>query len=182
MESAPASARLVTVTIPGPAGPLEGLLRLPPRPAGAAVVAHPHPRLGGTMHTKVVHRVARLLADAFGLASLRFNFRGVGASAGLYDGGPGETEDLVAAAAWFRPQYPSGPFVVAGFSFGAICALHAARRLSPDILFLVGVPVGRSPDLRASRARAASSGSKGRRTRTAPRRRRGASRPSAGGT
>src|SRR5512143_2735680 len=105
METARATARLVTVTIPGPAGPLEGLLRLPPRPAGTAVVAHPHPRLGGTMHTKVVHRAARLLADAFSLASLRFNFRGVGASAGAYTGGPGETEDLVAAASWLRERY-----------------------------------------------------------------------------
>jgi hypothetical protein len=143
MELAPGAARLVTVTIPGPAGPLEGLLRLPPKLAGAAVVAHPHPQLGGTMHTKVVHRAARLLAGAFGLASLRFNFRGVGASAGRYDGGAGETEDLVAAAGWIRERNPSGPFVLAGFSFGAICTLHAAPRLLPDVLFLIGVPLER---------------------------------------
>ena len=140
MDLAPATARLLSVTVPGPAGPLEGLLRLPPDPAGAAVVAHPHPRHGGTMHTKVVHRAARLLADAFGLASLRFNFRGVGASAGAYTGGPGETEDLAAAASWLRERYPDGPFVLSGFSFGSICVLHAAGRLDPDVLFLIGVP------------------------------------------
>ena len=145
MESLPDAARLVTVTIPGPAGALEGLLRLPPRPAGAAVVAHPHPLHGGSMHTKVVHRAARLLADAFGLASLRFNFRGVGASAGRYDGGAGESEDLVAAGGWIRGQHPSGLFVLAGFSFGSICALNAAPRLAPDVLFLIGVPIGLFP-------------------------------------
>jgi alpha/beta superfamily hydrolase len=142
-------ARLLALTVPGPAGPLEGLLRLPPRPTGAAVVAHPHPLHGGTMHTKVVHRAARLLADAFGLATLRFNFRGVGASAGSYDGGPGETEDLAVAARWIRERYPSPPFVLAGFSFGSICALHAASRLAPDVLFLIGVPIGAVPALPA---------------------------------
>lgn len=95
------------------------------------------------MHTKVVHRAARLLAGAFGLASLRFNFRGVGASAGRYDGGAGETEDLVAAAGWIRERHRAEPFVLAGFSFGAICALHAAPRLLPDVLFLIGVPLER---------------------------------------
>jgi uncharacterized protein len=149
VEGLPDSARLVAVTIPGPAGPLEALLRLPPRPLGAAVVAHPDPLRGGTMHTKVVHRAARLLADAFGLASLRFNFRGVGASAGRYGGGPGETEDLAAAAGWIRERQPSRPFVLAGFSFGSICALHAASRLAPDVLFLIGVPIGRFPALPA---------------------------------
>jgi len=143
MEPLPDSTRLLAVTVSGPEGPLEALLRLPPRPSGAAVVAHPHPLQGGTMHSKVVHRGARLLADAIGLATLRFNYRGVGASAGRYDGGPGETEDLVAAAGWIRERHPSRPFVLAGFSFGSICALHAAPRLAPDGLFLIGVPIGR---------------------------------------
>ena len=149
MDVSPVSARLVAATIPGPAGPLEALLRLPPRPLGAAVVAHPDPLRGGTMHTKVVHRAARLLADAFGLAALRFNFRGVGASAGRYDGGTGETDDLAAAAGWIRGLHPSGTFVLAGFSFGSICALHAAPRIAPDVLFLIGVPIGRFPALPA---------------------------------
>src|SRR5512140_1003066 len=99
-------ATLSSVVIPGPAGALEGLLRAPAAPKGAAVVAHPHPGRGGTMHTKVVHRAARLLSQRFSLETLRFNFRGVGASAGAYDGGAGEAEDLVAAAGWLRARRP----------------------------------------------------------------------------
>ncbi len=138
-----ADATLVPVTIPGPAGALEGLLRSPATPAGAAVVAHPHPQHGGTMHTKVVHRAAKLLSSRFALAALRFNFRGIGASAGAYDEGIGETEDLVAAGSWVRTREPNGPFVVAGFSFGSLCALHASPRLAPDVLLLIGLPVDR---------------------------------------
>jgi uncharacterized protein len=136
-----APAKLSSFEIPGPAGPLEALLRSPAVPAGAALVAHPHPRHGGTMHTKVVHRTARFLSNRFSLAALRFNFRGVGASAGEYDGGAGETEDLVAAAAWLRTRQPGGPFVLSGFSFGSLCALRAAERLVPDVLLLIGVPI-----------------------------------------
>lgn len=131
--------------IPGPSGPLEALLRHPAARTGAAAVAHPHPVLGGTMHTKVVHRAARVLSERFGLATLRFNFRGVGRSAGEYSGGPGETADLIAAARWLRRRQPDGPFVLGGFSFGAVCALHAASALTPDVLLLIGVPTGRYP-------------------------------------
>ncbi|MFI5119597.1 MAG: alpha/beta hydrolase [Thermoanaerobaculia bacterium] len=142
-----APVKLSSLEIPGPAGPLEALLRSPEIPAGAALVAHPHPRLGGTMRTKVVHRAARLLSGRFRLAALRFHFRGVGASAGTYDGGAGETEDLVAAARWLRARQPDGPFVLAGFSFGALCALRAAERLGPDVLLLIGLPTDRNePD------------------------------------
>ncbi len=138
-----ADATLVSVEIQGPAGPLEGILRAPALPAGAAVVAHPHPRHGGTMHTKVVHRAAKLLSERFSLAALRFNFRGVGASGGSYDEGRGETEDLVAAGEWIRRRQPGGPFVLSGFSFGSLCALRAAARLVPDVLLLIGLPVDR---------------------------------------
>jgi alpha/beta superfamily hydrolase len=138
-----APAKLTSPEIPGPAGPLEALLRSPAVPAGAALVAHPHPRLGGTMRTKVVYRTARLLSERFSLAALRFNFRGVGFSAGEYDGGAGETEDVVAAAAWLRALQPDGPFVLSGFSFGSLCALRAAARLAPRVLLLIGVPIDR---------------------------------------
>jgi len=142
-----APAKLTSPEILGPAGPLEALLRSPAAPAGAALVAHPHPRLGGTMRTKVVHRTSRLLSERFSLAALRFNFRGVGASAGEYDGGAGETEDLVAAAAWLRALQPDGPFVLSGFSFGSLCALRAAARLAPRVLLLIGIPIDRDePD------------------------------------
>ncbi|MDL2718529.1 MAG: alpha/beta hydrolase [Acidobacteriota bacterium] len=139
----PAPERLSSLEIPGPAGPLEALLRVPAAPRGAALVAHPHPMHGGTMHTKVVHRAARLLAQRFSLETLRINFRGVGASAGVYDGGVGETEDVVAAAGWLRARRREGTFVLSGFSFGSLCALRAAARVSPEILFLIGVPVDR---------------------------------------
>jgi len=95
------------------------------------------------MRTKVVYRTARLLSERFSLEALRFNFRGVGASAGEYDGGAGETEDLVAAAAWLRALQPDGPFVLSGVSFGSLCALRAAARLAPRVLLLIGVPIDR---------------------------------------
>ena len=95
------------------------------------------------MHTKVVHRAARLLCERFAFAALRFNFRGVGASGGAYDDGRGETDDLVAAGRWIRARQPGGPFVVAGFSFGSLCALRAAPVLGADVLFLIGVPTDR---------------------------------------
>jgi uncharacterized protein len=139
----PIPESLLSFEIPGPAGPLEALLRVPAAPRGAALVAHPHPRHGGTMHTKVVHRAARLLSQRFGLEALRFNFRGVGASAGTYDDGAGETEDLIAAARWLRARRPDGPFVLSGFSFGSLCALRAAERVAPEVLLLIGVPIDR---------------------------------------
>jgi alpha/beta superfamily hydrolase len=135
------SARLVSTFIDGPAGRLEALLRLPAAPRGAAVLAHPHPLHGGTMHTKVVHRAARLLSDRFSLAALRFNFRGVGASHGSHDEGRGEVGDVLAAAQWVRREVPEGPLVLGGFSFGSLAALGAATRLGCDALFLIGLPL-----------------------------------------
>ena len=134
---------MTPLALPGPAGSLEALLRSPAHPAGAAVVAHPHPLFGGTMHTKVVHRAAKLLADRFHLAALRFNFRGVGASEGRYDEGRGETDDLVAAVRHARGRFPGGPLVLAGFSFGSLCAARAAEVVEPDVLLLIGVPLDR---------------------------------------
>jgi alpha/beta superfamily hydrolase len=144
--------RLLPVSIDGPEGVLEGLLRVPAESRGAAVVAHPHPLHGGTMRTKVVQRAARLLSDRFGFAVLRFNFRGVGSSAGTYRGGVGETQDLIGASRWLRSLHPAGPFVLGGFSFGSVCALQAAPVLLPDILFLIGLPTRRYRSLPASPA------------------------------
>src|SRR5438309_972241 len=134
------ASRLVSEAVPGPAGDLEAILQIPAHPAGAAVVAHPHPLHGGTMHTKVVHRAARLLADRLGFAALRFNFRGVGTSAGTHDEGRGEVEDVIAAARWLRQRQSAGPLVVGGFSFGSVTALRASAALSPDALLLIGFP------------------------------------------
>lgn len=104
----------------GPAGRIEGILQEAggPDPRRAALVCHPHPLGGGTMHTKVVHRTARALAGA-GHHVLRFNFRGVGASEGVHDGGPGEREDARAALAHLKTLHPDLPVTLAGFSFGA---------------------------------------------------------------
>jgi len=143
MRDVAASARLLPAVVPGPAGSLEALLRLPEAPKGSAVIAHPHPLHGGTMHTKVVHRAAKILADRFSLAALRFNFRGVGASQGTYDEGRGEVDDVRAACSWVRERYPEGPFVLGGFSFGSVAALKAAASVSPDLLFLMGIPLDR---------------------------------------
>ncbi len=151
MERVVAPSRLLHAQIAGPVGPLEGLVRVPEPVRGAAVVAHPHPQHGGTMHTKVVHRTARFLADRFQLLSLRFNFRGVGASAGFYDEGRGETDDLVAAVDHARSLAPQGPLVLSGFSFGSLCAMRAAgvsaaslgASVRPDVLLLLGVPLER---------------------------------------
>jgi len=127
--------------ITGPAGTIEALLRAVNSPPAAAVVAHPHPLHGGTMHNSVVFHAERAL-HRLGLATLRFNFRGVGASAGAHDSGRGELEDLAACAGWLRERYPEAPLLLAGYSFGSWCALRLAAR-DPSIVgvIAIGLPV-----------------------------------------
>lgn len=117
--------RIETHMIAGPAGKLESLLEEPEHeePREAILVCHPHPRHGGTMHNKVVYRIARGLRKA-GAVVLRFNFRGVNLSEGEYAHGVGEVEDARAALAWFRERYPELPYSLAGFSFGSRVALR----------------------------------------------------------
>ena len=112
--------RIESHWIPGPAGRLEAILEEPEEqfPWLAALLCHPHPQFGGTMHNKVVYRLARGMRAA-GAVVLRFNFRGVGGSHGEYGELEGEIEDARAALAWLRERYPALPFVLAGFSFGA---------------------------------------------------------------
>src|SRR5437868_4320456 len=116
--------------IAGPAGRLEALLwstrasgedSAPPL---AAVFCHPHPLFGGTMHNKVVYQAAKALHE-FGVAVLRFNFRGVGESAGGHDNGRGEVDDVIAAVDYVEAEFPGVPLLVAGFSFGAWVGLRA---------------------------------------------------------
>ncbi|MCQ4164303.1 alpha/beta hydrolase [Tahibacter harae] len=128
----------------GPAGVLECLVELPEQEArrGAAIVCHPHPLHGGTMHNKVVTMVSRSLVE-LGLATVRFNFRGVGNSAGSYDEGQGETDDLVAVAGWLRRERPGDALWLAGFSFGSYVALRAAHTLGVQQLIQIAPPVGR---------------------------------------
>ncbi|HJX00021.1 MAG TPA: alpha/beta fold hydrolase [Terriglobales bacterium] len=108
--------------IAGPVGKLEGLLNAGrPDAAYAALVCHPHPVHGGTMHTKVVYHAAKAL-NSFGLPVLRFNFRGTGLSEGKHDQGRGERDDISAALDWLERKY-SLPIIFAGFSFGAATGL-----------------------------------------------------------
>ena len=108
--------------IPGPVGPLEALLDAPSsEPRAAVVFAHPLPTHGGTMHTKVVFQSAKALAR-IGCAVLRFNFRGVGLSAGTWDNGRGELDDYAAAVAYMAGAYPGLELWAAGFSFGSYIA------------------------------------------------------------
>ena len=112
--------RIESHWIAGPAGRLEAILEEPEdgEPRQAVVLCHPHPLYGGTMHNKVVYRIARGLRSA-GSVVLRFNFRGVSQSEGEHAHGEGEIDDADAAIAWMRERYPGLPFALAGFSFGA---------------------------------------------------------------
>jgi uncharacterized protein len=110
----------------GPAGRLEAILWKPAgnsRPPLAALVCHPHPLYGGTMHNKVVYQAAKSL-DALGLPVLRFNFRGAGTSAGKHDSGDGERGDVGAALDFLAAEFPETPLVLAGFSFGCWVGLR----------------------------------------------------------
>src|SRR5205085_10921182 len=112
--------RIESLMLAGPAGKLEALLEEPEEgePREAFLVCHPHPQGGGTMHNKVVYRMARGLRRA-GAVVLRFNYRGVNQSQGAYDQGIGETEDARSALEYLRSRYPELPFSLGGFSFGA---------------------------------------------------------------
>jgi alpha/beta superfamily hydrolase len=131
--------------IDGPAGPLEARVEDPmpgAAPAVVGVVCHPHPLYGGTMQNKVVHTLARAMQE-LGAPTVRFNFRGVGGSAGSYDGGLGEVEDALAVCAWARRRWNCQPLWLAGFSFGSAVALQAAVTVQPRSLVTVAPPVGR---------------------------------------
>jgi alpha/beta superfamily hydrolase len=151
------SRRIESHFIAGPAGKLEALLEEPDdvsskndvsgteSPVEACLVCHPHPLFGGTMHNKVVYRIARGLR-ATGAVVLRFNFRGAGASEGVHDRGGGEVEDARAALAFLRVRYPSLPYSLAGFSFGSRIILQLGCSLGnpgPERLIGVGFPTRR---------------------------------------
>jgi alpha/beta superfamily hydrolase len=140
------------LVIAGPAGTLEAVLEEPVGVTGCAVICHPHPLQGGTLHNKVVHTLARAFQE-LGFAALRFNYRGVGASAGSYGDAVGETDDALAVAAWARARYAPAPsmqmslaqfpLALAGFSFGGAVAFKAAVTLAPALLITVAPAVDR---------------------------------------
>ncbi|WP_218242014.1 alpha/beta hydrolase [Comamonas fluminis] len=121
------------LTLTGSAGAIEALRDAPQlaegqSPKGVAIIAHPHPLFGGTMDNKVVQTLARAFVQA-GYTAVRFNFRGVGASAGEYDAGKAELQDLLAVVQQVAPE---GPIALAGFSFGAFVTSHALAQLWPE--------------------------------------------------
>jgi alpha/beta superfamily hydrolase len=128
----------------GEAGAIEALRDAPEGASvGTAVIAHPHPLFGGTMDNKVVQTLARAFVQS-GWTALRFNFRGVGASAGVHDEGRGEAQDMLALV---QSLVPTGPLALAGFSFGAFVTTHVVQSLwatrPVDKLVLVGTAASR---------------------------------------
>ncbi len=134
--------RIETLFLAGPAGRLEALLEEPhdQAPVEAALVCHPNPQGGGTMHNKVVYRIARGLRKT-GCVVLRFNYRGVNLSEGIYDHGVGETEDARTALDELRSRYPHLPLLLAGFSFGSRIALRlTSQEATVGRILAVGFP------------------------------------------
>ena len=131
------------LALAGPAGDLEALIETPLIDGGSAApvsafgaVCHPHPLFGGTLHNKVVWTVARAF-EQLGAPTIRFNFRGVGKSAGRYDEGNGETADLLAVIAYGRQRWPQAALWLGGFSFGGVVAVRAAGEAHPARLVAV---------------------------------------------
>jgi alpha/beta superfamily hydrolase len=138
-------AEEASFALAGPAGKLEAISNVA-EPAearrGVAVICHPNPVQGGTMHNKVVTMVERSLRES-GLDTVRFNFRGTGASEGSYDEGEGESEDLAAVVAWVRRVRPDDALWLAGFSFGSYVTIRNAARLRAAALVSIAPPAGR---------------------------------------
>lgn len=140
MTRLPTAGAADTLLLDGAAGPIEALVAMPAgTPRGIAVVCHPHPLHGGALSNKVTYTLASCALKA-GLVAARFNFRGVGKSAGTHDGGRGETEDTLAVVAWLRSQLPDAPLLLAGFSFGAFVSLKAAARAQPALQVSIAPP------------------------------------------
>ncbi|HKA40108.1 MAG TPA: alpha/beta hydrolase [Burkholderiales bacterium] len=136
---------LTRAMIEGPAGAIETDINDPGGARrGFALIAHPNPVQGGTKDNKVVTTLAKALFG-LGYVAARPNFRGVGASAGKFDEGRGETDDLLAVAAYLKREYGDLPFVLAGFSFGSFVQTRVAKRLQPERMLLVGPAVNRFP-------------------------------------
>jgi alpha/beta superfamily hydrolase len=133
--------RTEPITIEGPSGPIEAIVEDPElASAHYAVICHPHPVYGGTMDNKVVTTVARAMHEC-SIPTVRFNFRGVGRSGGVFDQGIGETADAVAVAAFAAARWPGRAMLAAGFSFGGYVALRLAQRSLPQKLIAIAPAV-----------------------------------------
>lgn len=130
------------IAINGPAGPLEAALTTsnstPIKYIG--IVCHPHPLHGGTMNNKVVHTLVKTFRD-LGMTTIRFNYRGVGNSAGSYDNGLGETDDVLAVIEYAKQNFPDYKICLAGFSFGAYVSLCVATQTPLHLLISIAPPV-----------------------------------------
>jgi len=130
-------------SIPSPSGVLHGVVHMPQGvPRAIAVVAHPLPTMGGTMDNKIVTTLVKTFAE-LGFVALRFNFRGVGESSGVYDEGNGEVEDVLAVVRYAMQEFGPLPLILSGFSFGGYVQARAAEQLHPQKLVLVAPAVGR---------------------------------------
>ncbi len=131
---------LETLILPGPVGRIECLLKHPPEGtaiSAAALICHPHPMFGGTMHNKVVHAAAEAIVAA-GIPTLRFNFRGVGRSSGEHDAGRGEQDDVRALLGSLEARFPQRPLLMAGYSFGSWVGLRVGCA-DPRVTALIGI-------------------------------------------
>jgi alpha/beta superfamily hydrolase len=142
LESNRPAASVLRATVAGPAGAIEALLETPDPapPKSFGVICHPHPLFGGTLQNKVVHTLARSFQE-LRVPTIRFNFRGVGASSGSFADGLGETEDALAVIAEGRRRWPHAAVWLAGFSFGGAVAFRAAARAGAQLLVTVAPAV-----------------------------------------
>jgi alpha/beta superfamily hydrolase len=141
-EEIRAIGQILHINIPTPTGHLEGILKPEEEgviPRYAAIVCHPHSLYGGTMHNKVVFKVAQTL-QMLGMPALRFNFRGVGRSTGTYDEGRGEMDDVRYTLEFLSNRYPGLPVILGGFSFGANVALRVAA-IDDRVQAMIGLGV-----------------------------------------
>ena len=130
-------------SIPSPSGELHGVVHMPDaEPRAIAVVAHPLPTMGGTMDNKIVTTLVKTFTE-LGFIAVRFNFRGVGESTGVYDEGNGEVEDVHAIVAYAYQEFGKLPLILSGFSFGGYVQARAAEKLHPAKLVLIAPAVGR---------------------------------------
>jgi len=146
-------AAVARALVDGAAGKIEVAAAVPEGARAVAVIAHPHPLFGGTMDNKVVTTLARAFAET-GVATYRFNFRGVGASEGTHDEGRGETDDMARVIAHARARHDALPLMLAGFSFGGAVAVRASDRVefaglvlvAPGFRRITGQGMGEAPD------------------------------------